>query len=244
MFTYMFWGKVLPERAQLDMNFKVNFIADKLDLKGDAFISIILNQVLVTLKIDKEVNILTLKRIVSSLLDKEMAKLAFIRGFDYTVVIDRCLKEDLTEDWVYGIDYPLESGVHTLKEINERMNWLRMLSVGMDGLLIDRCLNDFKSALTHIEDAPFYCYRAIESLRNHCSEQNDINDEPRSIQWEFFRNTALISTEDINFFTKWSRDIRHGRAVYMSDDEEVTVINKAHQIISSYLENISKKVVR
>ena len=118
----MFWGKVLPERAPLDMNYNAQFAVLDLGFKGEAFVNIILNQVLVTLKLDKEEDIFILKRIVSSLLDKEMAKLAFIRGFDYTAIIDMCVKEDLTEDWVFGIDYPIEGGIHSLMEINEMMN--------------------------------------------------------------------------------------------------------------------------
>jgi hypothetical protein len=244
MFTYMFWGKVLPERAPLDMNYNAKFTALDLGFKGEAFVNIILNQVLVTLKLDKEENIFILKRIVSSLLDKEMAKLAFIRGFNYTAIIDRCVKEDLTEDWVFGIDYPIEGGIHCLMEINGMMNWLREVSVGVEGLLIDRCLNDFKSALTHIEDAPFYCFRAIESLRNHCSDLNNVSDKTRAKQWEVFREVALVSSEEINFFTKWSRDIRHGRVAYMSGDEEVAVVNKARHIIFSYLKRIGGVVGR
>ncbi|WP_336755378.1 hypothetical protein [Pantoea sp. USHLN298] len=243
MFTYFFWGKVLPERARLDLNLNKTFKALDIELEGEVIISIILNQVLVTVKVIKEENIFLLKRIVNSLLDAEMSKLAFIRGFSYSAIIDRCLKEDGAEDWVYGIDYPLEKGVHTVGAINEMLNWMQPLSVGVEGILIERCLNDFKSALTHLDDAPFYCYRAIETLRNHCADINGISksSESRAAQWQTIRDAIGITKEEIGYFTQWATQLRHGHMAYMSGEDESNVLNKTHSILHSYFKYLREK---
>lgn len=244
MFTYFFWGKVLPERAQLDLNLNKTFKALNIELEGEVIVSIILNQVLVTVKVQKEENIFLLKRIVDSLLDAEMSKLAFIRGFNYSAIIDRCLKEDGVEDWVYGIEYPLEKSVHNLDAINEMLNWMHPMSTGVEGILIERCLNDFRSALTHLDDAPFYCYRAIETLRNHCSEINGISKAPdsRAEQWQTFRDAIGITKEEIGYFTQWATELRHGHMTYMSGEEESNVMNKTHSIIHSYFDYLRKRM--
>ncbi|WP_223509142.1 hypothetical protein [Rahnella sp. GSA61A] len=120
----------LPERALSDMQFNIKLGLKDSGFTGETKISIILNQIIVKIITHEKSDIIFLRRIVKSMLENEMAKLAFIRGFNYSVVIERGIDEETEENFVFGSDYPLRNIAVTQEDIDKKLTFLRKKKIG------------------------------------------------------------------------------------------------------------------
>ncbi len=112
------------------MQFNIKLGLKDSGFTGETKISIILNQIIVKIITHEKSDIIFLRRIVKSMLENEMAKLAFIRGFNYSVVIERGIDEETEENFVFGSDYPLRNIAVTQEDIDKKLTFLRKKKIG------------------------------------------------------------------------------------------------------------------
>ena len=106
MEPYLFYGVVLPERAQLSLNSELVFQHVTSDAQGRARISIVLNQVVVWVKSEKAWDIFDLRNVVKNIVQTELALVGYLTGHAYDSELTRVLNRDRKVDYVFGIDNP------------------------------------------------------------------------------------------------------------------------------------------
>ncbi|WP_419245965.1 hypothetical protein [Serratia sp. NFX21] len=236
-FKYTFIGVVLPERAQMSYSFslKINLISGS---EGVFECSIVNNQLLAIVRLEENVDIMTLRNITHNIIQNYLSLLGFYSGVYYDIKVDRVYNDDLSVDYVYGVAntdiQEFWGAVDLFVTLNEGLP----KTYGQAGVLLSRALNDLMSALRNADDAAFYCYRAIESLKNHNSLLKNITIKEERYHWKSFRETSDCSRAEIDEVKIFSDDLRHGKPVAMTADEVKHVLVKTWGITRKYFNKI------
>lgn len=238
MQTYLFEGVVLPERAQLTIQISVSFTHISSDLTGEAYISILLNQVAVWVDTEDEWDIFDLRNVVKGILQNELAIVGYLEGCAYDLEVTRVLNRALGIDYVFGINIPCITERN--KEINkvERLMLIRQNLIGREGLLLHRCFNDLIMAMKSPDDTGFYCYRAIESLRQHCILKFSLPPGNKSEQWQKLRELAGCDEPTIRDIKSAADPVRHGNVLPITSPYRESLFMKTWDVVDGYLQNI------
>ena len=110
MEPYLFQGVVLPERAQLSLQFALGFSRITSGVIGVAKVSIVLNQVAVWIESDHEWDIVDLRNVVKNLVRSHLDMVGYLKGHAYDFEVTRVLNQSRGVDYVFGIDIPLPRG--------------------------------------------------------------------------------------------------------------------------------------
>ncbi len=125
----------------------------------------------------------------------------------------------------------------------------------VDIKLIERCLDnaryvatvpalrwaveDYNSALRLRNEAPFFCFRAVESLRNYFDP-----DDNREQGWELLRQNLGMEREFLQYLTDKSKDVRHGaqrgQVVPINPEISAECIKRCKTVINKFLEFVKR----
>lgn len=238
MQPYIFLGVVLPERAQMSLEFSLRFSIISGGIEGVANVSIILNQVAVQIISDHEWEVHDLRNVVKSIVQDHLAMAGFLLGYAYDLEITRVLNYSLNIDRVFGIDIPCISERGSGVDIQNALAKLRDKSIGENGIFLNRCFADLASSMKHAGDTGFYCYRAIESLRHHCAARCGLTDASKARQWEQFREVSGSTEEAIRKIKLAADPLRHGEAFNCTGEERGKLFTLTWDIVDGYLSGL------
>jgi hypothetical protein len=156
MEPYLIQGIVLPERAQLSLQFKVQFSHSLSKAEGIVTVSIILNKVAVWIDGIHEWDIFDLRNMVRKIIQTHLAIIGYLNGCAYDIEITRILHRESDIDYVYGIDIPCISSRHNPNELQDNIAPILRIVSGAWGYLLQRCFNDLTSAMKNPEDTGFF----------------------------------------------------------------------------------------
>jgi hypothetical protein len=238
MEPYLFLGIVLPERAQLSLQFSLEFTL-KTGVNGLAHVSIVLNQVAVRVVVgEQEWDIFDLRNLVKNIVQSHLFMVGYLMGHAYDLEITRILNQSREIDWVFGIDIPCLKERGKMVDIADALMKLREKTVGENGVFLNRCFADLASSMKNADDTGFYCYRAVESLRHHCAAVHGLTDDSKSKQWEKFREVSG-STEDALRKLKLAADpLRHGESVDCTGEYRGELFTTTWDVVDGYLNGI------
>jgi hypothetical protein len=237
MEPYLFYGVVLPERAQLTLQYAVEFSTAISGVKITVEVSILLNQVAVWVKSDYEWDIFDLRNTVTYIVQGHLALVGYLKGFVYDLEITRVLNLSRGIDYVYGIDIPCIAERNQPLDLKASLLRLQEKMVGPHGIFIHRCLNDLTSAMRNAEDTGFYCYRAIESLRHHCKTLYGLSDSKKE-QWEKLQEVSGCDEATFRAIKTAADPLRHGEPSGATDAERITLFTSTWNIVDGYLNSI------
>lgn len=237
MTPYLYEGLILPERAQLSLQFEVHFKHLTSDVSARACVSVVLNQVAVWIYSDVKWDIFDLRNVVKTILQNEVAVIGYLKGYAYEVEIRRVLHPELGIDNVFGIDIPCIAERNESINLDARIAFIRERTTGIEGILLNRCFNDLVMAMKSPDDTGFYCYRAIESLRQHCIIKFKLNPENKSMQWKKLREIAQCDENTIRSIKESADPLRHGDVMSITSEDRKTLFLKTWDIVDSYIEN-------
>lgn len=106
MEPYLFQGVVLPERAQLSLQFTLVYSHITSGIAGAAKVNIILNQVAVWIESEHEWDIFDLRNVVKNIVQSHLDMVGYIKGYAYDFELTRVLNQYRNIDYVFGIDIP------------------------------------------------------------------------------------------------------------------------------------------
>lgn len=235
MDPYLFYGVVLPERAQISLQFDLQFTHLVSGVNARARISIILNQVVVWVDTDHNWDIHDLRNVVLNILQSNLAMVGYLRGFAYDCFITRVINRSKQIDYVFGIDIPCLANRTTQEEFSEKLAVVRQKSEGPNGVFMHRCLSDLVSAMRQAEDTGFFCYRAIESLRNHCAATHDLAEADRSVQWLKFREVAGCSEQILREIKTAADPLRHGKVDNIATIDRAKLLTDTWDVVDRYI---------
>lgn len=225
---------MLPERAQMSYEFSVN-INTIGGGKGVFICSAINNQLLATMELEDDMDVMTLRNIAHNIIQSHFSLLGFYSGIFYDITINRIFNESLSINYVYGVENSDIKEIWKDQDLHLLINENLPKTFGSQGILLSRALNDLMNALRSSDDAAFYCYRAVESLKNHNSFLKEITSSKDIPQWNSFREVCCCSRADIDEIKRYADDLRHGKPVAMTAEEVKCVLLKAWDISRKYL---------
>jgi hypothetical protein len=229
-------GIVLPERAKLDeLNWSVTGT-----LLGDgkvysASVSVICNQVAIWFESELEFSVLELKHLAEYVVGNQLFALSYIIGCVFDFQVTRVINRSKGVDYVYGIENSAIFGRKDIGDLNLYLERLRARQIGINGTLIHRCLSDLSSAMRYREDTAFYCYRAIESLKQHyCAEKNILSRDDKKA-WELFREGNGFSEAQLKWFAQHAMNSRHGKVSVISSEDNDDLLRRTWDVVDTYL---------
>jgi hypothetical protein len=238
MYSYLLYGSVLPERAQLTLQCELNFTHVSSGVDGNAKVSIILNQIAVTITTAQNWDVHDLRNTVANILRNQLSMVGYLTGHAYDFEITRIISADGGIDYVFGIDMPCIATRRGTADIVAALTDLRRKNSGPHGIFLHRSFADLVSALKDADDTGFYCYRAIEALRNHCASANGLLDANRSIQWSKFREIAGCDEDAILAIKTRADLLRHGGVTGLSSDDRADILTRTWDIVDAYLAGV------
>ena len=237
-FNYQLTGAVLPERAQISFGHSTNLPTLLSSPNGNATINVCVafNQIAVWVNSQFEWDIMDLRNEVSTIIRHQLAIAGLLLGYSYNLEITRVTTPDGMIDHVYGIDIPCLVKKMEGKFSSKEFTGLLVKSSGPKGFILHRCFTDLTLAMQHAIDTAFYCYRAIESLRQHWGAVNDVSD--KSAQWEGFRNFLGIGKDSINPIRIAAEGVRHGELIPITDQERTELFMRTWDLVEAYLAKV------
>ncbi|TWI14457.1 hypothetical protein [Aerolutibacter ruishenii] len=232
---YLFQGVVLPERAQISIDFALNFSHLASEADGTAHISIILNQVAVTVESSHEWDIFDLRNVVASMVRGQLDAVGYLMGYAYELEISRVINRGRSIDYVFGIDVPCISARAKPADLATSLSDLRGKLQGRNGIYVSRCLTDLISAMKNADDTGFYCYRALESLRHHCAAVYGLSGKSKANQWAKFREVASAERSAIDRIKAAADPLRHGDVASMSSQSRGELLTTTWDVVDCYL---------
>jgi hypothetical protein len=230
---YMFIGVVLPERAPLTFKISINIHTESGKI-ATFEIKILMNQIVVRVTSEKEFDLHELRDVVANNVQSQLDAIGFIKGYAYNLEITRVFSHAKGIDEVFGIDISDLTELHTNMDPMQEINKLNKLFVGENGRFIKICLRDLASAIRNPEDTAFYCYRAIESLRNHYASLNGLDVSDQNGIWEAFRLFSKIDKASIMRIKDEADPLRHGRVLVISGEQRKAILVTAWQLVDQY----------
>lgn len=238
--TYAFFGRIYPERAdvripEINLQHTSQFGSFEMHIFAHG------SQLLVEVEMeDKIENIHTFKNLVhrgaSSLTDT----LAFLMGRHVTVEILAVITPS-GEKRVFGVVYPYIDEKIKYEDVQEE--WLpKITSVYQTEAspYLQRCFTDYRLAMEHAEDTGFYCFRAVETLRQFFNKEDDDSDS-----WEKLRKSIDIERDIIEENIQiYSEKRRHGDVYTITGDERQLVLETTWKIIKKFIEYADKELSR
>lgn len=238
MSTYLFEGLVHPERAPI--NLKCSFGITHLTTEEECTvrISILLNQIAVWIDTKKVWEVHDLRNIVKAVVSHELEVVGFIMGRTYDVEIRRVMNPELDVDYVFGVEIPCIADRNKAVDLLARITEIRAKSDGTLGVFLHRCFADLASAMKNADDTGFYCYRAIESLRQHCIEKFGLDPKKKDEQWEKLRELSGAPEETLREIKNAADASRHGEVVKITSDERQRLFLITWEVVDGYLAGI------
>ena len=235
MQPYIFQGIVLPERAQLSLQFSLGFEHLSSGMEATARVSIILNQVIVWIDTDHDWNVFDLRNVVANIVQGHLQMVGYLKGFAYDFELTRVINQDTATDYVFGIDIPCLAERGKNVDLTEALTKLREKTIGKNGIYLNRCFSDLASAMKHADDTGFYCYRAIEALRHHCAAANSLADASKAAQWQKFREVAGCEEDTLREIKAAADPLRHGQVVGSTSADRERLFTITWNTVDGYL---------
>lgn len=238
MQPYLLQGTVLPERAQLFLQFVIGFEHLSSGVKATARVSILLNQAVVWVETEHDWDVFDLRNVVANIVQGHLQMLGYLKGFAYDFELTRVLNPERGTDHVFGIDIPCLAARGTNLDLPDALAKLREKTLGVNGVYISRCFSDLYSSMKHADDTGFYCYRAIESLRHHCAALNSLSGKSKLIQWEKFREVAGCDEQVLREIKAAADPLRHGQVVGSTSADRARLFTITWDTVDGYLAGV------
>lgn len=243
--AHLVTGRITPERRSFGHNGLRLYVKDsQKEVDICVLLGVVDNQLVanVTGHIGGQSNVY-LKDLVTQAELIVLNAVAFLSGTIFDVDIINVVRE--REGVADGsIDVHYMDNVHDViadRKSPISLQEIYQLCVSDDGLSLRRCLNDLRTALRELSDSPFYCYRAIETIKNDIGNRFEKTKDEN--QWEVTREKLSVSRADIEFIKKLADPLRHGRAIKFEGAEWRKIVLIAWDVTDAYmrfLRNVAK----
>lgn len=231
MNSYLFIGKILPERIGLNIP-KMTF--NKLTTLG------LEEQNIGDLTVETKGGLL-----VVNLITPESFNLATIKNsieFYVRVIVDSC---GYVSGQALDIDFEYVSGPDGSYSFSPRINSIfnnqedrpltadEVLQLAVSNLHLLRAIANLREAIKHPVDVGLFCFRALENIRQHFAAVGA--SRPQS--WVALHRALNTSQDYINespSLTSFSEQSRHGETQVISGDDMEMILNKTWIIVDRF----------
>jgi hypothetical protein len=209
MRKYFFSGIVHPERLGLTLGSVEQVLAAQNGTKlGDMKFSVQNGQITAAIEWENDSeDIFTLRNILKTFVEPILSIAGFLKGYAFDIEITKVFESELGEVRVFNNDIPVLAERNQNRQLTEVKNIYPLCS-GPEGTYLRRCLGDLNMAMKHADDTPFYCYRALESLKQYFGIVNEITGDRE--QWKSMAMALGGKEEDVKPIKDLAFPARHG----------------------------------
>lgn len=180
-------------------------------------------------------NIFTLRNLVEDAVRVLLDIAGYLNGYGYDADIIQYIapKGAKPPRYVFGIDIPVLATSCTQAGVSA--NAVLAALQKQDGAYVRQALADVREAIKNPKDTGFFCYRAIESLKNGYAHRRVIDAD---VAWEPFRKHYTLSKNTIMLIKSFADPVRHGdyaKIRPMSDSDRATIFQETWNIINQYI---------
>ena len=249
MFTYTFAGKVHPERAFVTLGpiprLGIRSILIDEVMEYDAQVVISTAQIIVVAHCQEQVSDLeTLRNSVETVVRGIVDSYGYIEGRGYDVEITTAI-DSTGERWqvfpveVAAIQATKSERPVTFGELQELLN-PRPEAYDEESayrlMQLRFALGDLREAIRSIDHSAFFCYRAIECLRQCYAERNgQDNDATRKASWVRMREELCIARSWMEDIETASTPERHGGHRATSGEQRVALMLRTWKVIDRFV---------
>jgi len=237
MKTYIFHGRVIPERAHVQLTGldEMEIVQPESGLRFKLKVSIVLSVISATVTSEDEISdLLSLRNFLIGAISFLVDTIGFDKGCGYTIEMDSCTYEEGKKFIVFGVN---------IDELKEEGRWETTLDLiqayqratDEQKQQLQRSLAEFRRGIRVSNDTGFHVYRAIESL------QLTFTGNTEAQKWNNMNGALNLNrtyTDDLR--EDHANPQRHGAYTFMSSDDRTEMLIKAKTIISrfvSYIKN-------
>jgi hypothetical protein len=228
MATYIFTGKVIPERADININpVKISFVARVAGFQGDITISIASAQICVRLETrDVDVPPHTMRNYVEYSVRTLVDLYGFTEGNGYYTEISYVVDPQ-------GQQTILGNPIKSLKEIEmERpLPLQKLLPVMVRSHLLPRVLEYLREAVRSPFDTGFMCNRAMDTIRKNFVQEDDYQDNQ---SWSRMLECLRIDDGWIKEIQDYAGSQGSIGPMFMPETERRRVLEKSWKVVYRY----------
>jgi hypothetical protein len=168
----------------------------------------------------------TLKNTIEDLVRAEVDACGYILGRGYDVEITSCLgPEGRHTVFAVGID-EIEQ-----MQIERPLQFSDLRPIVMESRHLRRALADLRQSIRSPFDTGFFCYRAVECLRQYFVEQGYSGDKA---SWDRLRDVLRVDKAWIMEIKKHSDAPRHGKIADVSGNDRVSMMKLAWKVVDRF----------
>jgi vacuolar-type H+-ATPase subunit D/Vma8 len=238
-----FSGIIHPERALLNcegVTITTDIHARSGERLGTISFSVILNQVSGVINNIKEgLDLYTIRNYLVQTVATFVNCIAFSKGYVYTVEIVKLQSAESDFTYVYGVDVPYLENRNLTKELTDIVELFNSCT-GTDGIYLKRAISDCVMAMRVPEDTGFYCYRALESIKQWFGTQFNLSKDKE--QWMKMAEELRGTQEDVKLIQHYAFPARHGIPLDVEDETRIEIFEKTWTVIERFIAYRKKSV--
>lgn len=234
MSTYIFFGTIRPEHAvPSNLSFSIpplQFGAKDLAVSFEVTASICGSQIAIEVKnVDGNIDLLDLRNCVrEDVAMPTVDALNYLWGQGYDVDISSVVELG-GRHIVFGVGIPELWEAQAERPLPLDELWKLVFRPSQHLRL---ALGNLREAVRMANDTGFFCYRAVESIRQSFKKEEDGKDKKQS--WKRLKEELLIDESWIKVLTPFSDEQRHGGIVPMSGEDRVSAMQHAWKVVDRF----------
>jgi hypothetical protein len=247
MYKYQLSGKIHPERVDFTIGTKVSLSIThgEFGIKGEILLEIKNSNITISFDSKNEYfssdtgSLETLKNILEESVRTIVDIYGYVRSYAYEVEIINIKNLDSSLDYTFGV-----RGEWNINKDNDATNQeflkiLHLFSAPNNGY-ISNVLADFRRAIKYPPMTASFCFRAIETIRQHVFENTLIIDdnERRKDGWEKLNTHLGFKKENFEEIQRFSLPNRHGAYPKITYQEREQIMNFTRNIIDKVIQYI------
>lgn len=245
MFTYLLTGKIHPERVDFTIGMKMVLSTYHPDfgIKGDVVLEIKNSSILISFEsetlysLEDTGALETLKNIIEDGVRMVVDAYCYVRSYAYEVEITDIKSLAPKLEYQFGVrgEWNINKGDEIASE-----EFSKMLSVVSKNNLFTNVLADFRRSIKYPAMTASFCFRAIETIRQHVFEDESIGDDikRRDNGWENLRKSLNLKKESFSEITKFAIPNRHGKYPAITYKERERIMNFTRFIIDRLIDQM------
>ncbi len=240
--TQLITGRVIPERKSFGHDSLRLYVKDpEKGIDICLLLGVINNQLVAKVIGDAgEQSNVFLKNLVTQAEQIVLSAVAFTTGNVFDIDIIGVIRDrDDAADGSFNVHYIDNAhDVISNRASAATLHQIYQICISDDGISLCRCLNDLRTALRELNDSPFYCYRAIETIKGHIGDR--LGETTEKAQWEVMRGVLGVNRGDVEIIKKLADPLRHGRAIKFDGSEWRKIIHISWDVTEAYIKLLSQ----
>lgn len=228
---YLFSGRVHPERYAWQLPFSFKWVTEAESGPVATTVELAASQVSVRFEGDNPGSLLDLKVHASEMARIAVNALGFVSAAGLDVEIATCVEPD-------GSFRTFNTGFDGLRTVDgaiteeEQAELVQLLTEGLRRGELRHALADLNEAIRAPYDTGFFCFRAVESVRQLYLPEGEADEgQARKTSWEAMRSALGIDKDELGWLTTVAIPRRHGEHRGISEDDRRRALRIARAVV-------------